>query len=157
MKNTTGFRLGTAGAGAKGFGILEVLAAVAVVSILLSVGVPNLDRWSRQWDLQGSLHMLETSLLWGRMHAIAANSSVTLIVEADGQGFFWMDPFTGRRYENSIRRLPRHVGIVSAPRRPLRFFQHGNAAPAGSYVLQGSAGAYRVVVNPGGRIRVEKL
>ncbi|MBM3790905.1 MAG: prepilin-type N-terminal cleavage/methylation domain-containing protein, partial [Acidobacteria bacterium] len=74
MKNTTGFRLGTAGAGAKGFGILEVLAAVAVVSILLSVGVPNLDRWSRQWDLQGSLHMLETSLLWGRMHAIAANS-----------------------------------------------------------------------------------
>jgi hypothetical protein len=49
------------------------------------------------------------------------------------------------------------VRITAAPRRPLRFFQHGNAAPAGTYLLQGERGAFRVVVNPMGRIRIQKV
>ncbi len=97
------------------------------------------------------------TLLWGRMHAITANTSMMLVINAEGRGFYWADPASGAPYHYSTRALPGDVRITSAPRRPLRFYQHGNAVPAGSYVITGDIGAIRIVVNPGGRIRIQRI
>jgi hypothetical protein len=93
---------------------------------------------------------------WGRMHAISANTSLKFEVDDTGRMFCWVDPATGDRYQNSIRYLPWGVRIVSKPKKSVRFFQHGNAVPAGTYKIQRESESYSVVVSPGGRIRIQK-
>lgn len=140
-----------------GYGVAEVLICLACLFILASGAVPSWYRLSREWELRSAAQILETSLLWGRMHAITANTSMMLVINAEGRGFYWADPASGAPYHYSTRALPGDVRITSAPRRPLRFYQHGNAVPAGSYVITGDIGAIRIVVNPGGRIRIQRI
>jgi Tfp pilus assembly protein FimT len=128
---------------------------MGLVGIMAGGAAPGIHHISQEWALYGGVHLVETSLLWGRMHAIAANDSLTFIVDSDGRRFYWQDP-TGTRYEASVLNLPPGVTIIQSPRKPLRFFQHGNAVPAGTFVIQGQAGSYRVVVSVMGRIRVQR-
>jgi hypothetical protein len=90
------------------------------------------------------------------MYAITANAPMLFEVDENRLKFHWTDPVTGDPFEDSIRHLARGVRISKCPKRPLRFYQHGNAAPAGTYVLKNQAGSYSVVVTPGGRIRFQK-
>jgi len=135
---------------------VELVIALACTAVLLSAATPNLSRLQQEWQLWSSTMLLESSLQWGRMQAIAMNSPLLFQVDDDGQKFFWIDPASGEFFSGSVRHLPRRIRIASCPRRPLRFYQHGNAAPAGTYTLEGEAGSYSVVVSPGGRIRVRK-
>ncbi len=139
-----------------GVTLIEVLIILSCAGVLLTVAVPNFNHLQQQWTLWGGAHLLESSLQWGRAHAVSANTSMMLTVEEGGRRFYWSDGYSGERLDGTIRDLPGHVRITSSPRRPLRFYQHGNAAPAGTYVVQSEAGSYHVVVSPGGRIRVQR-
>jgi hypothetical protein len=90
------------------------------------------------------------------MHAISSNAPILFEVADEGRRYYWVDPSSGELYADSERRLPNGIQIVLYPRRPLRFYQHGNAVPAGTYRIEGTAGSFSVVVSPGGRIRVQK-
>ena len=74
---------------------------------------------------------MESTLQWGRLHAISANVSLILEVDAEGKSTGWRDPETGNTYDTGVCHLPADVRIVSAPSKPLRFFPRGDAAPAG--------------------------
>jgi hypothetical protein len=123
--------------------------------VLMAAAVPSMSRMQQEWNLWGGVRMVESSLQWGRMYAVSANTPVLFAVE-DDRTFYLVDPIRGDPYADSIRQLPAGVSILSYPKRPLRFYPHGNAAPAGTYTIQGSTGSYSVVVSPGGRIRVQK-
>jgi Tfp pilus assembly protein FimT len=123
---------------------------------MVALAVPNFERLQREWALFGGAHLLESSLQWGRMHAVASNSSMELQVDQGGRRFFWADPSTGERLDGTVRWLNYGVRIVGQPRRSLRYHPRGNAAPAGTYILQGDSGFFRVIVNPAGRIRVQR-
>jgi prepilin-type N-terminal cleavage/methylation domain-containing protein len=139
----------------RGFGLVELLIVLGLTGILAASAVPGIHRINQEWALWGGARLLESSLLWARTHAIAANDSLVLVIDAGGRRFYWQDP-SGARYDYSVRNFPAGVRIVQSPRRPLRFFQHGNAVPAGTFVIQGEAGVYRVVVSVRGRIRVQR-
>jgi hypothetical protein len=87
---------------------------------------------------------------------VATNAPILFMVQADHQTFFWVDPVSGDSYEESVRQLSKNLFIAAAPKHPLRFYQHGNAAPAGTYTVKGEAGSYSIVVSPGGRIRIQR-
>jgi Tfp pilus assembly protein FimT len=133
--------------------LVEVVFVAGLIGVLAGAAVPGAHRMQQEWALWNGAHGLESSLMWARTHAIATNDSMILIIEHGGGGFHWEEP-GGARYQLSARRLPAGVRIVQSPRRPLRFFQHGNAAPAGTFVLEGEAGRYRVIVSFLGRVRV---
>jgi Tfp pilus assembly protein FimT len=139
-----------------GVSYVELMVALTCIAVLAACAAPAFHGLSLEWNLRGAAELFEVSLLWGRMHAITANTSMVLVVEPGGRSFYWSDP-SGARYEESCRLLPAGTQIIAAPARPLRFYQHGNAAPAGTFVLQGTAGSYRIVVNPGGRIRAQRI
>jgi len=122
----------------------------------MAASLPNLNRLQQEWSLWGAARLIESSLQWGRTHAVTANTSMVFVVADGGQGFYWMDGYSGEKYDRSHCGLPGQVYISSSPRKPLRFYQHGNAVPAGTFVIKGEAGQYRVVVNAGGRIRVQR-
>ena len=141
---------------ASGATLLETVVVIACGAILLVIAVPNFDRLQQEWTLWGAAHLIESSLYWGRMHAVSANTSLAFEVDPDGRGYHWVDGYSGARFEETVRFLPGRVQIVSFPRRPLRFYPRANAVPAGTYIIQGSAGQYRVVVSAAGRIRLQR-
>jgi prepilin-type N-terminal cleavage/methylation domain-containing protein len=141
---------------AAGFTLIELSIAVALGSIIIASAIPELNRIQQAWTLWGSVRLVESSLQWGRMQAISANTSLAFQVSGDGRQFNWADPASSDRYESTVRHLPPRIKIIECPRQPLKFFQKGNAVPAGTFVLQGDAGIWRVVVNPAGRIRIQK-
>jgi Tfp pilus assembly protein FimT len=136
--------------------LVELVIALVCASLLVAAAVPSLQRLQQEWTLLGGARAVETSLHWGRAYAVSTNNALMFEVDEDGGGFHWTDPDGGEVYASTVRKLPGRVRIVNAPRRPLRFHQRGNAAPAGTYELVGEAGSYRVVVNPAGRIRVQR-
>jgi Tfp pilus assembly protein FimT len=138
-----------------GITLIELLIVLMGTAILLSAATPGIIQLENEWTLWGGVHMLEVSLQWGRMHAVSYNTSFLFEV-VDVRTFCWMDPVTNTPYAGSLRQLPAGLSIVSYPRRPLRFYPHGNAAPSGTYTINGAAGSYSIVVAPGGRIRVQR-
>jgi Tfp pilus assembly protein FimT len=132
---------------------MELLLVLGLMGIIASGAAPGIHRINQEWALWGSVRLVESSLLWARTHAIAVNDSLTFVIDQEGRRFYWLTP-DGMCYENSMRYLPAGVRIIQSPRKPLRFYQHGNAAPAGTFVIEGPAGRYRVVVSIMGRIRV---
>jgi hypothetical protein len=139
-----------------GFTLVELAITLAFGSIIIASATPGLNRVQQAWTLWGSARVIESSMQWGRMHAVSTNTSVAFQVSEDGRQFFWIDPAGGEKYESTVRYLPPGIRIIDKPARPLRFFQKGNAVPAGTFVIQGDAGIRRVVVNPAGRIRIQK-
>ena len=141
---------------AAGYSLVEMMIVVALATVLLTATVPGIARLQQEWALWGAARVLESSMQWGRMHAVASNASVIFYADDVLQEFYWADAASGEPYDRSLRHLPHGVRIEAAPRRPLRFYPHGNAAPAGTYTVAGEAGSYSVVVTPGGRIRTQK-
>jgi prepilin-type N-terminal cleavage/methylation domain-containing protein len=139
-----------------GFSLTEFLIVIACVAVLITAAVPNIFHLQKEWILWNSARSLAMSLQWGRMHAISANTPLRFEVDESGRNYSWVDPESNESYANSVRHLPADICIVKFPRRPLRFYQHGNAAPAGTYTLEGDTGSYSVVVSPGGRIRIQR-
>jgi Tfp pilus assembly protein FimT len=126
------------------------------MAVFLTAAAPSVTHWQKEWALWGCARTLEASLQWGRMYAISANTPMLFEIDAGQQRFYWKDPQSGDQYAGTIRHLSRGVRFVTYPKRSLRFYQHGNAAPAGTYTLKGDTGSYSVVVSPGGRIRIQK-
>jgi prepilin-type N-terminal cleavage/methylation domain-containing protein len=140
----------------QGFSLAEMMIVIACTAILLAAAVPNMAHLQKEWVLWNSAKSVEVSLQWGRMQAIASNAPLLFEIDESRRKFYWVDPESGQLYANSIRQLSGAILITAFPRRPLRFYQHGNAAPAGTYTIEGEAGSYSVVVSPGGRIRFQR-
>jgi Tfp pilus assembly protein FimT len=136
--------------------LVELMVVLACGAIILAIAVPGLEIIRNEWALWGGAHLVETSLFWGRMHSISSNCPLRFEVDPDGRSFHWEDGETSERLDNSIWLLPGQVRITSAPRRSLRFYPKGNAAPSGTFVVQGAAGSYSVVVAITGRIRLQR-
>jgi Tfp pilus assembly protein FimT len=139
-----------------GYSLAELVIVMACITILIAAAVPNIVSLQNEWTLLSCTRILEASLQWGRIHAIASNMPMMFEVDKIQRKLHWADAVSGECYANTIRQLPGDVRIVAAPRRPLRFYPHGNAVPAGTYTLEGDAGSYSVIVAPGGRIRVQR-
>jgi Tfp pilus assembly protein FimT len=140
---------------ASGVGLVEVLVVLGLLGVMAGGAVPGMHRINQEWALLGGTRLVEGSLLWARTHAISANDSLIFVIDEDGRRFYWLGP-DGSRFESSVRYMPAGIRITSSPRKPLRFYQHGNAAPSGTFVVEGAAGIYRVVVSVLGRIRVQR-
>jgi hypothetical protein len=140
----------------KGTTVVEIMTVLVCGAIVLVMATPGLRTIQSEWALWGGAHMVESSLFWGRMHAISTNCPLRFEIDPDGRGFHWEDGETAERMDYSAWVLPGGIRITASPRRSLRFYPKGNAAPAGTYVVEGSAGKYRVVVAITGRIRIER-
>ena len=142
--------------GISGFTLQELLVVIAITAIMVTFAAPGFVRIQKNWSLWGNARMVETSLQWGRMRAIASNSPVLFEIEEDGYRFMWRDPSTGDIFATSVRAMTGGSRIASAPRTPLRFYPRGNAVPSGTYRVEGETGSYSIIVTPGGRIRFQK-
>jgi prepilin-type N-terminal cleavage/methylation domain-containing protein len=148
--------MSTATPGRNGFSLIECLFVICLGAVLATVAVANIHRVRQEWTLWGGVISVEETLQWGRMHAVISNSPLMFKVSENGNRHCWVDADSGEEYAGTVRTMPEGLKIASSPKQPLRFYQHGNAVPAGTYVVSGNTGSIAVIVSPGGRIRTEK-
>jgi Tfp pilus assembly protein FimT len=139
-----------------GYSLLECLIVFCFAAVMAAISVPGLYHLQQEWSLWGCARTVESSLRWGRAQAVASNTSLFFEVTGNGSRYCWTDAETGQKYINTLFRLPDGVRIASHPARPLRFYPHGYAVPAGTYVVRSTTGSYSIVVNPGGRVRINR-
>jgi hypothetical protein len=140
----------------RGTTLLELLIVLGCAAVVISGAVPGYVRMSQAWRLRGGMELVFTSLQWGRAYAVSSNSSLAFYVADDGGSCWWVEPGKNEKFGGTLRYMPTGVRIVGAPRRPLRFYPRGTAVPAGTYVIRGESGGYRIVVSAVGRIRWER-
>lgn len=69
----------------KGWSLLETLAVVAVLSLLLVLAVPSLQRWQYEQKLLSQAQEFMHTLQWARSQALVLRTRVTVCTSADGQ------------------------------------------------------------------------
>jgi Tfp pilus assembly protein FimT len=141
---------------AAGYTLTELVLVTAAVAILAATAVPVFERVRQEAALRGATALVAQSLAWGRMHALATNGEMAFDLDPAANRLCWAEPGTGTCYEGTIRHVDPQIRFAGYPARSVRFHPRGNAAPAGSFTLQGPSGSYRVIVAPGGRIRIER-
>ena len=131
-----------------GFQLLELMIVLALIAVGAMLGAGAWYEWLGRHRLDNAADALSAFLCEARSSAMARNAAVQVQVE---EGRYAM---TLRGSEAVLwRRFPQGVLAVGVPRSPVAFYSRGNAAPAGSFVLQNSSGEVRVIVSPAGRVR----
>ena len=158
----------------RGLTLAELLVAIAVLSLIVTVGVPGYQRFTARNEVATEVLRLQTALAMTRNTAITRRTTVTLCPSADGVqcqignnagGEAWLAPlviFEGRgEAGDTLLRTFGESRLVSLTyrndNRPVRYTALGRSGGHnGTFRLCGrlEAGA-RVVVSNMGRVRSE--
>ena len=156
----------------QGLTLAELLVAIAVLSLIVTVGVPNYQRFSARNEVATEVLRLQTALAMARNTAITRRTTVTLCPSADGVqcqvgnnagGEAWLAPlviFEGRgEAGDTLLRTFGESRLVSLTyrndNRPVRYTALGRSGGHnGTFRLCGrlETGA-KVVVSNMGRVR----
>lgn len=160
---------------AHGMTLIELMIGMSLVLIILGAGVPGLRQWQRATQVRTLLHELSADLAMARMAAISRGEMLLVCPGRDGQcqpGQDWshgrvifVDKSRNGRLDAAdevllVRGATRPgFAIVSSQGRPLLRYWPNGMSPGSNLALgicdEGRLAA-RVIVNNGGRIRVER-
>src|SRR5215470_294948 len=147
---------------ARGFTLVELMVALAILGVLAAMVTPALATYARTATLHAGARELATAINLGRQLAISRNTSVCVEVASPTNirlrtggcgGAAWTGP--GTDGTGAIKIADSGALRLSAAA-PVVFTSHGAATPAGSYTLTHAAdNAIRtVVVAATGRVSV---
>ncbi len=142
--------------GLRGFTLLEVLVALALVTILAAFSIPRWGTLLPTYRLRSAARQLRSNLSRIKMRAVSETARFRLVFLASK---FSVERHDGTTYQpiGEDRSLPKGIDIRSTTRSSLGFTPRGTATPGtgGTVKLCNSkdSGA-NVVVSSTGRIRI---
>lgn len=161
-----------------GLTLVELIIAIAVLAIVLSIAVPSFTPMLQSNRETTTYHLLTASLVSARMSAIKDNAPVTVCPSADGQRcrddgiwedgwLIYRDPGRDRQPTTDDAIIRRFEGVAqglhlrsTAGRQRVRFFPSGWAygSNLSIHLCRSGNGGYRgsVIVNNGGRARTKR-
>jgi type IV fimbrial biogenesis protein FimT len=158
----------------KGFTVLELMIALAVMGLSLVMALPSLQKFSRAQVMKSAVRQLHTDLETGRSEAILRNAQVIACPGSPAAGCLGSSDWTAGWIvfadENSDTKRQHHEPVIrhgqghprlkitfSPGRQHLRFGSDGSTPGSnGSLVICGSGGpeeARKLVISNIGRIR----
>ncbi len=147
----------------KGFTLIEIMIAIAIMAIIAGIAIPNYIEWSMGARLRSAVNDLSSDLAMARLRAIKSSAKVGVIFAADGYQVFIDDNDNNTLDSGEVilrsKQYPAGVsmsGTTFASSRAL--FHRTGASSAGTVMLsRGGNQQINIVVNAVGRIRVETL
>ena len=86
-----------------GFTIVELMIAIAIVAIMVSVALPSFMSERRQTIFRDAISMIRGDLEMARSQAIRENGPVAMLIREDGYGIFVDNGADGGIKENWVR------------------------------------------------------
>jgi len=147
--------------GQRGFTLMELMAAIAVIGIISIVATPLFMTFLRAMETRGASQELATVLQQARELAIARNTNYRVEIEPDNNqlrfvrtsdNVVWTGPGTDAQ---GYRRLVNQARLTNPTANPT--FNPLGAAGGGTITVQNAQGtsSLNVVVASSGRIRIE--
>lgn len=134
----------------RGFTLVELMITLALCLLSAGLGLGHLSRAVDLWRLQTAAQMVSSELTRLRAVAVSTGAPTRFVVGGSGNAFSAVGLGAG---PGQYIPLPKGVRFSSVPSRPITFYSRGQAAPAGTLILEGVRGRVRVVVAPMGRVR----
>jgi hypothetical protein len=132
--------------------LIESCIAGVVVSTVLAVSLPSLNRARQIYLLRSAAHDVAGRMQFARISAITRNRDCRLSVTSTVSYVIECDEGSWRVIEHLA--MPRGI-TLNANARP-EFHRRGNVSPTATFTLRNTAGALRlVVVNVNGRVRIQ--
>ena len=160
----------------QGFTALELIVTMAIITVLLTMGVPAFENYGWNLRMKTAMDQLQTDLNLARGQAISQNSQTVICPASDGNdcsgqsvwqgGWIVFTDLNGDRHRQDSEPLHRLAGAVrmlninsSRSRSFLRFFPNGSAPGSNISILfcdkRGAAQAGTITVSNSGRIRMQ--
>jgi prepilin-type N-terminal cleavage/methylation domain-containing protein len=147
--------------GQRGFTLVELIAALAVIGIISIEATPLFMTFLRASETRGASRELATVLQQARELAIALNTDHRVEVEVDNNrlrfvrtsdNIVWTGPGTDAQGYRQLVNRARLTNVTANPT-----FTRLGAAGGGTITVQNAQGtsSLNVVVGPSGRIRIE--
>jgi type IV fimbrial biogenesis protein FimT len=157
----------------KGFNLIGLIFTLAIVSILFSISLPNLNRFSAQTRLDNAISSIFKSLHAARVYAVAHSSHMTLcpLVSAECENQ-WHNTIHLFEDSNANLRLDGGENVIKViekiderdhlnyPRNAITYRPNGsiNAMQSGSFIYCNdkfeNLSGNRITVSQVGRVRV---
>ena len=132
-----------------GFTALELIVTMAVITVLLTMGVPAFENYSLNLRMKTAMDQLQTDLNLARGHAISHNSKTVICPANDGDdcsgqpvwqdGWIIFTDINGDRQKQDSEPLLKSSGALArlninsaSSRTSVRFYPNGSAP--GSYI-----------------------
>ena len=133
--------------GSRGFTLVELLTAIAVMGILAAIATPAVERISRSLRIEGSAQALVGDLNRARTEAIKRNTGVELTLVGE---------HTYRISGVGLRRLDAEVQFAEGSPDTVRFNGFGSAIQGREmYTVRLGTLERRVVLDAAGQARIE--
>lgn len=137
-----------------GFGVLELLLALAIMAILVVAALPNLQRYLAQRDLQQTARLLSTDLRLAQQYAVTQNEAYRLQYVGAAANYTLLRVSDGTVVKQVD--LPATVVITNTfTGDRAEFAATGAPVQGGTFCLTDGTGALKVEVLPAtGRVEI---
>lgn len=147
----------------RGFTVLELLCALGVLAVLLSIALPRVSAILPALLLDQAASRLAADLALSRVKAINRNTRVRTIVELAPAAYRVEVESEGRfESEGDTRPFPPRIDVdrsastrISGGAISITFQPRGNTSDNATIALTTGGGSKRVVVGTNGRVRIQ--
>ncbi len=128
----------------KGFTLVELMIAIAIIGLIAILSVPNYQRFMHGWRLNGETQQLASALRTARSSAVMKNIDVVFTFDPDAGTYSWYEDanrdgnLDNDEYESAEYDLGETVEITAYTLSStiLTFGSKGNTRESGSITLR---------------------
>lgn len=143
--------------GERGFGVLELLIAIAVGAVIVAMVIPAVERYQRVRELRQTSRGLLSNVRLAQQQAVALDENVRLVFAAGPPGRYSIEKLDG----SGLRRVDVPSGVTvsgSYTLTPLEFRSSGAPVASGEFCLTEGTQWFRLDVNAGtGRAQLAEV
>jgi len=149
-----------------GFSMIETVTTVMIVSILLFLSYPSIADWKRTAELRSESSSMVGRLRMMKMKAIQQNCYVVMKMRENGYSIFIDDGSEGGKAGDWVRQeneaelidyhFPQGTTMTNNFNNRTRFKGRVGNRAGTIKIMNQESDTLKVIINPSGRIRVEK-
>lgn len=138
--------------GRKGYTVVELLTALCILGLVVTVGVPSFQGVMARWDIGEGVRTVTAALYTARFNAVKMNRSVKVCVESNE---IQLKEKKGKVWE-VFQTFEMNEKIWLAGNASPVFSPSGFAAPLCSIYVESERYRYKISLSSAGRVKTEK-
>lgn len=156
MKTNRGLKIGTQ----KGFSLIEMIVAVAIIAILTGIAIPVYIGMKPSIRLSGATRQTMGDLMWARMQAISQNNEFKIFFLDNHRYTILDDDNNDGTIDSGELTVTKDIHdeyfdvTLTSTADPI-FHPRGNASPSATVTITNSSGTKTVTIAITGRVKIE--